>query len=246
MAKSDAAGTQRGPSGWAWAVLATSLAMGLGVRAACFQTTALADESSPLSDSWKGDKLDPKWHVTLEGDAQENAGDSSVKVENGLLHLTVNSGETFNGGDSGIYLWQPANGDFQVTLEIHNVSFTGDAAKIGIMVRSSLSRFSPNAYGFAMPKGGNLQLRQADAVIGTADTPTGSGCPSDECVAWGDATAEDPNRPVILQRLTRVGDLFTIDRSYDMGKTWGPVRTGSLAGRDKGTAKLGDDVLVGI
>jgi len=249
MAKSTAVRAHGGPSGWAWAVVAASLALGLGVRVAYSQGTDPVTAPWPnsnLSDDWKGTNLDPKWHVTLVGDAQADPSVTPVKVDNGLLHLMVDSGETWYGGDSGIYLWQPANGDFQVTLEIHNVSFTSDAAKIGIMVRSSLSRFSPNAYSQAMPKGGNLQIRQPDAVIGTTDTGPGSGCPGDDCLKWGDETAEDPNRPVILQRLTRVGDTFTTDRSYDMGKTWGGVHQGALTGQDTATVKLGDDVLVGI
>jgi hypothetical protein len=158
----------------------------------------------------------------------------------------VNSSDTFSGGDNGIYLWQPVNGDFQVTLEIHNESFTNNAAKVGVMVRSSLSRFSPNAFSQAMPKGGNLQLRQPTATIGTTDTGPSSGCPGANCVPWGDATKEDPNRPIILQRLIRMGDTFTEQRSYDKGKTWGGVHQGTLTGQDTGTVKLGDDVILGI
>jgi hypothetical protein len=244
------------PPALATAVLAAILAGGTRMPAAYAQgttpapapTTAAAAPwpKSDLNDTWKGTTLDPKWNVTLVGDAQANASDSSVKLDGGLLHLMVNSSDTFNGGDNGIYLWQPANGDFQVTLEIHNVTFTADAAKIGIMVRSSLSQYSPNAFSLAMPKGGNLQLRQPTAKIGTADTGPSSGCPGANCVPWGDATMEDPNRPVILQRLTRMGDTFTEQRSYDMGKTWGGVHQGTLTGQDTGTVKLGDDVLVGI
>jgi hypothetical protein len=235
------------------AVLAVILAPGTRNPAAHAQgtTPAPAPAAAPwpksdLSDNWKGTQLDPKWHVTLVGDAQAYAGDSSVKLDNGLLHLRVNSSDTWVGGDNGIYLWQPANGDFQVTLEIHNVSFTNNAAKVGIMVRSSLSRYSANAFSQAMPKGGNLQLRQPDAVINNNDTGPSSGCPGANCVPWGDATKEDPNRPVILQRLTRMGDTFTVQRSYDMGKTWGGVHQGTLTGQDTGTVKLGDDVIVGI
>src|SRR5438093_281628 len=103
------------------AVLAVVLGAGLRMPAAHAQDTtpaAVPWPNSNLSDDWKGTQLDPKWHVTLVGDAQADPSDTPVKVDNGLLRLMVDSGETFNGGDSGIYLWQPANGDFQVTLEI--------------------------------------------------------------------------------------------------------------------------------
>lgn len=228
------------------AAAAAALLTGLTAGAAGAQGTAPAPAASPcpLTDDWKAATLDPSWHVTVLGDAQEQ--DSSLKPDNGLLHLMAAGSDTWVGGDNNLYLWKPMNGDFQVVVEIHSIAFTNQAAKLGIMVRSSLSKYSPNVFCQAMPKGGDLQVRSADATIGDNDTGPGSGCPGDNCVAWGDPNNDDPNRPVILQRLTRRGDMFMAERSYDMGKTWGGLHTGSLAAQDIQMAHLPDDVLVGI
>lgn len=205
---------------------------------------AAAWPNSNLNDDWKGATLDPKWHVTALGDAQEQ--DSSVKLDKGLLHLMAAGSDTWVGGDNNLYVWQPVNGDFQVTLELHSIAFTNQAAKCGIMVRSSLSKFSPNVFCQAMPKGGDLQVRLASATIGDSDTGPGSGCPGDMCNPWGDPNNDDPNRPVIQIRLTRTGDVFKAERSDDGGKTWAGEHSGSRAGQDTATNALGDDVLVGI
>lgn len=230
-------------------VLAAVLAGILGPPAASAQGTTPAPAAAPwpasnLSDNWKGTTLDPKWHVAVLGDAQQQ--DSSVKLDNGLLHLMAAGSDTWTGGDNNLYLWQPVNGDFQATLEIHSIAFTNQAAKCGIMVRSSLSKYSANIFCQAMPKGGDLQVRLADATIGSSDTGPGSGCPGTECNPWGDPNADDPNRPVIQIRLTRTGDVFKAERSDDGGKTWAGEHSGSLAGQDTQTNALGDDVIVGI
>jgi hypothetical protein len=114
------------------------------------------------------------------------------------------------------------------------------------MVRSSLSKFSPNVFLAAMPKGGNLQVRQPEALIGDNDTGPGSDCPGDLCIPWGDPDEDDPNRPVILQRLTRTGNVFKAQRSFDNGKTWQNLHTGDRAAANTQTVNLPDDVLVGI
>jgi hypothetical protein len=223
-------------------VLAVVLVGGLKIRAfsAGSTTPAPVPAASPLNDTWKGTTLDPNWHVTILGDAQDQ--EHSIKLDNGLLRLTAGGSDIFGKSDNGMYIWQPANGDFQVTLEMHNIAFTSASAKCGIMVRASLDTTSRYAAEFSMPWGGFLESRLTPA----AAPPNGSGCPGPECVAWGDPNAEDPSRPVILLRLTRKGDVFMAERSADGGKTWGHLRTGSLQGRDTIAVKLGDDVLVGI
>jgi hypothetical protein len=229
MQKDTSVRRSRRFGGWAGAIVALALLGGVGIRTAYTQGTT--PPASPLSDDWKGDKLDTtRWHVTVMGDAQDQ--ENSYTVQNGLLHLKAGGSDIWGNGDNGLYLWQPANGDFQVTLEIHNIQRTDASAKVGVMVRTSLDKFSPNVFMQAMPKGGNMQVRQPGVDISGDDTGPGSSCPGDECVKWGDPDNEDPNRPVILQRLTRTGKSFKAERSYDGGKTWGGLHSGSLATQD--------------
>jgi hypothetical protein len=111
------------------------------------------------------------------------------------------------------------------------------------MVRANLDRTGANVFAQGMPKGGTMQSRPE---AGEASGP-GSGCPGDECNPWGDPdTSTLGDMPTIHQRLTRIGNQITAERSYDGGKTWGGLHTGSLAAQDKVTINLPDDVLVGI
>lgn len=212
------------------AVMASSLTLG-----------AHAQDTHPLSDKWTGDRLDPKWNVTVLGDAQDM--EHEVKVANGQLTIRAAGSDMWGDNDNGIFIWQPANGDFQVTLELRGLQRTDDSAKVGIMVRSSLDIQAVNSFLQVMPKGGALQNR---FEFGGSSGP-GSGCPGADCNPWGDPSEGDlGNQPTILQRLTRVGNQITGERSYDGGQTWVGLRKGSLAVRDKATIELPDDVLVGI
>jgi hypothetical protein len=192
-------------------------------------------------DTFKGDKLDPKWNVTVLGNAQEQ--ENSVKVENGAVRIMVGGTDIWEDNDNGMFIWQPANGDFQVTLEIRGLKRTDASAKLGIMVRKSLDVADINIFTQVMPKGGTMQAR---TEYGGASGP-GSGCPGDECNPFGDPDEGDlGNQPTILQRLTRTGNMFKTDRSYDGGKTWVGLHTGSRAAQDEAEVVMPDDVLVGI
>lgn len=242
MARGRVSLSVRRATGWTGAVLALSLVGSIGVRLAYSQDTTPAADVSPLTDTWTGDKLDPKWNVSLLGDAQEN--ESSVKVENGLLLLEVQSGDIWNDNDNGLFIWQPANGDFQVTLEMRSIEKSSEAAKVGIMVRDSLNRFGPNVFQMAMPKGHHMQVR---TEVGVNSGP-GSGCGTaggPGCNQWensGDIT----KMPTVHVRLTRKGNVFTSEYSSDGGKTWGPNHRGDEIVKDTAEVELPDDVLVGI
>jgi regulation of enolase protein 1 (concanavalin A-like superfamily) len=221
------------PSAWR-ALLAAVVASSLTLA-------AYAQDTHPLSDKWAGDKLDARWNVTVLGDAQDQ--ESSVTVENGKLRIVAGGSDIWNDNDNGIFIWQPANGDFQVTLEIQGMQRTDPSSKLGIMVRSSLDITAANIFTQVMPKGGTMQGR---AEAGATSGP-GSGCPGDNCNPFGDPDEGDlGNQPTILQRLTRTGNTFKTDRSYDGGKTWVGLHTGSLAAQDQAELALSDDVLVGI
>jgi hypothetical protein len=234
----------RRATGWTGAILGLALMGGTGVRLAFSQGTAPATDVSPLNDAWQGDKLDPKWRVTVLGDAQDQ--ENTVTVENGKLLIKGGGSDVWVNGDNGTFIWQRANGDFDVILQVHNIERTDPTARVGIMVRSSLNKYSPNVFLAAMPKGGNLQVRLPEAVIGDNDTGPGSSCPGENCVPWGDPEEEDPNRPVILLRLSRKGNVFDAHRSFDNGKTWERLHRGERALLNTQTVNLPDDVLIGI
>jgi hypothetical protein len=215
-------------------VLALALAGGMSLHAGYAQ-------SSRLDDAWLGDKLDPKWRVTVLGDAQNQ--ESSVKVESGALRIRAAGSDIWDARDNGIFVWQPINGDFEVLLEMRGLRRTDPSAKVGIMVRTSLDVSSPNVFLHGMPTGGALQSRAEPG----GSTGPGSDCPGENCNPWGDPNTSDlGNMPTILQRLTRKGNVFTAERSYDGGRTWVGLRKGPSADRDRAEVKLPDDVLVGI
>src|SRR3954468_12433190 len=96
------------------AMLAVVLIAGAGARTALAQTTP-PPTFTPTADDWKGTTLHPKWHATILGDAQSQ--ESSVTVKDGLLTLVAGGSDMNSTADNGIFLWQPANGDFQATIE---------------------------------------------------------------------------------------------------------------------------------
>src|SRR5437867_3627940 len=130
------------------AVLAASLVGGLGLRPAGAATF------SPQSDDWKGNKLDSKWRVTLMGDAQTET--SGVEVNDGTIKITAGGSDIWNDNDNGVFLWQPANGDFQVQIEVRSVKMISDSTKVGVMVRPSTDLHAPHVYMIAMPKGPHM------------------------------------------------------------------------------------------
>lgn len=243
MARGRVSLSVRRLTGWGGAFLGLALVSTAGVRMAYSQDTEPAPEPAahPVTDTWAGDKLDPKWNVTVMGDAQDQ--EHEVKVENGLLRVTAGGSDIWGQQDNGIFIWQPANGDFQITLEHRALTRTDASAKAGIMVRSSLDTAAANTFLQVMPKGGALQSRFEHAA---PDSGPGSGCPGENCNPWGNPDEEDENRPVILQRLTRIGTSIKAERSYDDGKTWVGIRLNDFADRDVAEIELPDDVLVGI
>jgi hypothetical protein len=203
---------------------------GTGVRSACAQTF------SPQNDDWKASTLDlAKWHVAVLGDAQTHA--NSVEVKDGALKITVAGSDIWNDNDNGFYMWQPANGDFQATLEVRSLKKVSDTTAVGIMVRPNQDLHAPNVMVKTMPVGTHLQTRQE---VGT-DTGPGSGAAGR--LPWGDGSG---NGPTILLRLTRTGNTFKSERSDDGGKTWGRVHDADHPDTDEVQLTLPDDVLVGI
>ena len=100
-----------------------------------------AAEAASLSDTWQGDKLDPKWHVTVLGDAQDQA--SEIKVDNGKLRIRGGGSDIWINGDNGTFIWQPANGDFSYHLGLAYAR-NGDNVKAKETLQAAL-KANPNA-----------------------------------------------------------------------------------------------------
>lgn len=199
---------------------------------------SMAAGFSASGDAWAGDKLDPKWRLTVMGDAQTEPNE--LKVQNGLLTIHAGGTEFFTGTDNGLFLWQPANGDFEAILEVHSITKISDdlnSSKIGILVRPTLDTHGPDVFALAMPKGTHLQSRPAEGE----DEGPSSGAAGR--LGWG---SNDGTGPTMLLRLTRVGDKFTSACSFDGGKTWGRLHDDAHPDTDTIEVKMGDDVLVGI
>src|SRR5262249_40067388 len=115
--------TRRGGTGlqrWGRLVATTLvLVAGLSGRA------AMAAGIGASGDAWAGDKLDPKWHLTVMGDAQTEPNE--LKVQNGTLTIHAGGTEFFSGTDNGLFLWQPANGDFEAILEVRSITKISDS-----------------------------------------------------------------------------------------------------------------------
>jgi hypothetical protein len=138
--------------------------VGLALVAGSPARLALAQEKG---DAWKGTALDPKWHLTILGDAQTEA--NAIEVKDGTLKITAGGSELFGAADNGVFLWQAANGDFEAVLEIRSLKKISDdlnSTKVGIMVRPNLDIHGPHVYALAMPKGTHLQSRPT-----TGETP---------------------------------------------------------------------------
>jgi hypothetical protein len=187
------------------------------------------------SDDWKGATLDPKWHLTVMGDAQENP--HTVRLDKGTLHITAGGSDIWNDNDNGLFLWQWANGDFRAVIEIRSIEQISESSTAGLMVRTSTNRHAPRVYMRAMPKGTHLEARTA---LGEMAGPL-----SDEAgrLPWGDGSG---NGPTMQMRLTRTGKQFKSERSFDGGKTWERLHDADHPDADTLEVPMPDDVLIGI
>jgi hypothetical protein len=211
-----------------WSTLLVGLALVAGTSA----PLALAQDKS---DAWKGTTLDPKWHVTVMGDAQTQ--ENGIVVDNGTIRITAGGSDIWNDNDNGLFLWQPANGDFQAVIEIRTLKMVSESTKVGIMVRPSTDLHAAHAYMIAMPKGTHIQARTA---VGESAGP-GSGDAGR--LTWGDGSG---NGPTMHMRLTRTGNLFKSERSFDGGKTWERVHDADHPDTDTVQVQMPDDVVMGI
>jgi hypothetical protein len=208
------------------------LLIGLALLAGGPARVALAQDKG---DAWKGTTLDPKWHVTVWGDAQTET--NGVVVDNGTIRITAGGSDIWNDNDNGVFLWQPANGDFQAVIEVRTLKMISDSTKVGIMVRPSTDLHAAHIYMIAMPKGTHLQARTA---VGESAGPSSGDAGR---LPWGDGTGSGPT---MLMRLTREGNKFTSARSFDGGTTWERLHDADHPDTDTIELQMPDDVVMGI
>jgi hypothetical protein len=210
--------------------MAVWLMGGVGLRSAGAQTF------TPQNEDWKGTTLDlTKWHPTLLGDAQTQA--NGIAVNNGSIKITVGGFDIWNDNDNQMFLWQPANGDFQAVIEVRTLKMVSGSTTCGVMVRPSTDFHSPVVYCKTMIVGTHIQYR---ANVGDQEGPS-SGTAGR--LPWGNG---DGTGPTMQLRLTRTGDKFKGERSFDGGKTWGSLHDANSADYDTVQVPMPDDVLVGI
>jgi hypothetical protein len=229
---------RRGEAGTSWAAICQAALFAFVLVAIVGARAALAapvPTFTPTGDGWT---LDPKWHVTIMGDAQPEA--NLVKVEDGTLRITAGGSDIWTDNDNGVFLWQPANGDFEAILEIRSITKISDSLnsnKVGIMVRPNLDNHSAHIYAIAMPKGTHLQAR---TDVGEQAGPSSGDAGR---LPWGDGSG---NGPTMWMRLVRLGNKFTASRSFDAGKTWERIHDDAHPDTDTIELEMPDDVLLGI
>jgi hypothetical protein len=102
------------------AVAAVFLMGGMGLRSAAAAPPSPSPTFTPQNDDWKGTTLDlTKWHPTVLGDAQTET--NGIAVNDGTIKITAGGFDFWNDNDNGMFLWQPANGDFQATIEVRTL-----------------------------------------------------------------------------------------------------------------------------
>src|SRR5712691_9838750 len=145
----------RGPEALRRAVRLAAVAIAIGLLGGMSLRSAGADTFAPQNDDWSGNKLDlTKWRFTVWGDAQ--LSEHSAEIKDGALHIIAGGSDIWGDNDNGVFLWQPANGDFQATLEIRSVKMIGGTTPVGIMVRPSTDLHAPEVMVKAVPIGTHL------------------------------------------------------------------------------------------
>ena len=106
------------------------------------------------------------------------------------------------------FTWQPLTGDGQITARVSALQDTGNAARVGVMIRDTLASNSRHVFMGLAGNGGYRWVRRTGLNGNTSTSNSGS--------------ATVPNAWV---RLVRSGDTITAYKSAD-GATWTTV--GSL------------------
>ena len=145
------------------------------------------------------------------------AGDASFSGSTLTVHAS--GADVWNQVDSFHYVYQQASGDVQIVARVASFTNTNPDAKVGVMMRESLTTGSRNVFVEVSPGGINMNARttggQATSVFGNV---------------------AGQNAPVWV-KLARVGTTFTGSWSTD-GVSWSTVGTMTMSAMNATTIGL--------
>lgn len=162
---------------------------------------------STLPTPWQNGDIGP---VGVPGSA--TSGD-------GIFTINASGVDIWDQSDSFHYLYQPLQGDGQITARIVDQGGTDGWALAGAMIREDLSESSRHAFAGLTPDHG-LSFTRRSETGGLSDYSDGG---SGSTPTW--------------VRLTRTGDLFAASRSTD-GTAWTEIGSATIA--------MGDTTYIGL
>lgn len=159
--------------------------------------TVTSTNGSTLPAPWQSSDIGT---VGLAGSAAYSSGTFNVQASGANIYGT---------SDNFRYVYQPLNGDGQITARVASLENTDPFAKAGVMIRESLLAGSANVNLVTTPSNGTL-LYYRSTNGGTQTVPT----------------TPAPTSPMWM-RLQRTGDSIIASTSVD-GITWNDIATQSI------------------
>ena len=184
-----------------------------------------------FGDGFSGGALGSLWSSAHLGDADQG----SATVAGGRLEVTADGTSLFHDDDNGFFVYQAAEGDFRVEVDVVDVPVDagGEVRKGGVMVRPSLAADAPRVMvnyvpHFPDPVGQALQFdfRGADGVAHELAAPV-----------------HGITLPVRLA-IDKRGDLYTVYYSTDGGASWTRPTIGGVGGAVE--IAMGDTLRAGV
>ena len=126
----------------------------------------------------------------------------SFSLTNGVFNVQGSGADIWGTADAFRYVFQALSGNLTITARVLNMQATANWAKSGVMIRETLDASSKYVIHYLSPANG-VALQQRDSTGG---------------LAAGMANTAGLAAPYLV-RLTRVGDVFSADRSPD-GTNW--------------------------
>ncbi|MBI3244158.1 MAG: PQQ-dependent sugar dehydrogenase [Chloroflexi bacterium] len=160
--------------------------------------------------------LPAQWQTSDVGSV---AAPGSACYNNDLYTLTGSGADIWKSADGFRYVYQPLNGDGEITTRVVSVGSTHAWAKAGVMIRETLLAGSPNAM-VAVTRSNGVAFQRRATTDGTSVTTAGAVVAAPYWV-----------------RLTRSGNTFNAYQSPD-GVNW------TLVGTD--TISMATNVYVGL
>ncbi len=156
------------------------------------------------------------------GQTDADIGNPSLKgsatYSTGVYTVSGSGADIWGASDQFNYVYQPANGDVDVSARVSSITNTDGWTKAGVMIRETLTAGSRHASAFLTPGQGYAFQDRALTNGTSADTSTTGAAPG-----W--------------VRIKRTGNLFTAYKSSD-GRTWTVIASDSIS--------MADAIYVGI